>query len=53
MTAAQYAAAYLQAKGWTYSGDIEKLAGLIENCCQEFLDDLENEYEKECEHGKR
>lgn len=45
------AASYLQAKGWTYSGDIDKLAGLIEECCEEFVDELEEEYE--ASHGLR
>lgn len=44
----QFASSYLSARGWTYSGDVERLAAKIEECCEEFMKELEERYEKEC-----
>ena len=35
------ASSYLSARGWTYSGDARKLAERIEDCCHDFLMELE------------
>lgn len=37
------AEAFLEGGGWTYSGDIERLAQLIQDCLEDYLAALENE----------
>jgi hypothetical protein len=37
-----FAATRLTAGGWTYSGDIERLACLLQECCEEFEKELEH-----------
>lgn len=37
-----FAATWLQGAGWTYSGDVQRLAELVQEVCEEFVRDLEN-----------
>lgn len=37
------AQAFLKDGGWTYSGDIERLAQRIQDCIEDFMAELENE----------
>lgn len=42
-----FSAAWLQAGGWTHAGDVMKLAGLVQEVCEEFVKELEEQYEKD------
>lgn len=47
-----FAASWLQAGGWTHTGDVMKLACVVQEVCEEFTNALEQQYEHEAEHGR-
>ena len=47
----EFSKLWLSAGGWTSELDVDRLACLIQDICEDFTTDLENQYEQEAHHG--
>ena len=47
-----FAKRWLSAGGWTSEFDVDRLACLVQELCEDFTTDLENQYEQEAQHDR-